>query len=364
MPRNSWTSLLEEEGEGARTGAAGLGPAPEPVDLPPEIRRLQEERRELEARMRRLTRGPSGPERSERRFPVTPLAQRRAADAAWARRRDRGAGRDASASGRDEGVEATGRGSPGDRRRTTLEEPRPPFRTGQRAVLEPAGRIGDGSVLDEPLSRGLYRRLRIPGDAIQRAGFVPAGISPDRVGEAEFGRGRRDPASGLRDRLADLPDRFSRADDRFTQVDDRFSDLPDRFTDVSTPTSGAARRVDGAMDRFSDLAQDPPLRDRFTDRLREGLSVRDRLADRGAALGEDPPLRSALDRYEARREELLAVRTGGSGDLEERSIRARARALAEAKMEREREAADDARVERARSRSRGEPAASLRGEGR
>ena len=364
MPRNSWTSLLEEEGEGARTGAAALGPAPESVDLPPEILRLQEERRELEARMRRLTSGPSGPETSEPRFPVTPLAQRRAADAAWARRRDQGAGKDASASGRHEGVEAAGRGGPGNRRATTPEEPRPPLRTGQRAVLEPVGRIGDGSVLDEPLSRGLYRRLRIPGDAIQREGVVPAGIHPDRLGEEELGRVGRDPATGLRDRLADLPDRFSGADDRFTEVDDRFSGLPDRFTDVSTPTSAAARRVGGAMGRFSDLAQDPPLRDRFTDRLREERSVRDRLADRGAALGEDPPLRSALDRYEARREELLAVRTGGSGDLEERSIRARARALAEAKMAREREAADDARVERARTRSRREPDASLRREGR
>lgn len=298
MPRNSWTSFLEEEEAGARREPSAVE-----VDLLPELERLRRERRELEARMDQLTDGTSTPVGDARRYPVTPLAQRRTEDAWWARRRDgtgvagdprtRPGGQDLPAD--SPGRRVTGRGESGE------VEPFPPLRTQQRALLEPLGRIGDGDARSEA------------------------------------------PLSGL--------------PDRFTELEDRFTPLPDRFTDVDTPTAGAARRVEALTDRFTGLQDPRPLRDRFTERMRRRLQARDRLSGRAAALAEDPPLRSARDRYEARREELLALRTGGSGDLDDRSIRGRVRALARLRMKREREAADDARVERARARagSGGEP---------
>ncbi len=344
MPRNSWTSVLEED-------ESGGGPSPVELDLPPELERLRRERRELEARMDQLTGRTSTPVGDAPRYPVTPLAQRRTEDARWARRRDD--------LGITEGVRTRpgGHALPADSHRRHMAgrgeasevEPSPPLRTQQRAILEPAGRVGDGSVLDEPLSGSLYRRLRIPGDAVKHRGAVPAtlltgdGMSPDL-------RSDRDEDPRSEPRLSGLADRF-------TELEDRFTALPDRFTDVDTPTAGAARRVEALTDRFTGLRSLRPLRDRFTERMDRRLRTRDRLGGRAAALTEDPPLRSARDRYEARREELLALGTGGSGDLDDRSMRGRVRALAQLRMKREREAADDARVQRARARaaSGGEP---------
>jgi len=249
--------------------------------------------------MDRLTGQSRESQGQNRRFPVTPLAERRAADDAWARRRDTSlnpfSGAEAaqrSMAERIEGHLASGSGRMGE-----AEEPLPALRTGQRAILEPMGRIREGSVLEEPLSRTLHDRLRLDGDSVS-----------DLV----------DRSTGSRERRQDADDRSTGLGDRFTQVQDRFSEVPDRFTDVSTPTSAAARRIGAASLRFLER--------------------------------EDGRSRPAMDTYDFRRDERLSIGRGGSGDLDERAARARARALEARRAMRELEALDDERVARARRR--------------
>lgn len=298
MPRNSWTSLLEEGSFAGRSPASHPGSPPDTL-LPQEVRRLQAQRRELEERMDRLTGRSTEPEARDRRFPVTPLAQRRAADDAWARRRDAswnpfsgGEGSQRSMAERVGGRLASDSGLMGE-----VEEPLPALRTGQRAILEPMGRIREGSLLEEPLSRPLQDRLRLDGD--------PVSDPMDRSMET-------------RDRRRSPGDRFTGLGDRFSQVQDRFSEVSDRFTEVSTPTSAAAGRIRNASLRSLEREDERPRR--------------------------------VEDAYESLRDERLSLDRGGSGDLEERAARARARALEVRRAARELEAADDERVARARSR--------------
>lgn len=335
MPRNSWKSFMD-------ASAAGRAAPPVDYELPPEIQRLCQERRQLEARMDELT-GRTGVQATDSvRYPVTPLTERRAADARWSRQRDLAEVTTRTCTDSHDSAGIHRRRNEGESEEGTAS---PPLRTTRPAILEPAGRVRDGSVFEEPLSRSLYRQLRIPGDEVRRRGGVPASL-------ATGGRTHADASGRRRDAGAEVERRFTGFRDRFTEIQDRFTSLPDRFTDVDTPTTSAARRVQALTDRFTALLRDPPCRDGFTERLRNGLGVRERLGERAGALAEDPPLRSARAQYEARREELLALRTGGSGDLDDRSIRARARALARLKIERERQAADEARVECARARAR------------
>lgn len=335
MPRNSWKSL--------RDASAAERAAPS-VDyqLPPEIQRLYQERRQLEARMDELTGRTGAGQTDSGRYPVTPLTERRAADAQWARQRDLAEVTPRTRTDSQDSAEIR-------RPRNSGEPPTgmasPPLRTPRQVILQPAGRVRDGSVFEEPLSRSLYRPLRIPGDEVRRRGGASGGL-------AAGGRAHADASERRRDAGAEFERRFTGLRDRFTEIQDRFTSLPDRFTDVDTPTASAARRVQALTDRFTALLREPPRGDGLTERMRTRLGVRERLGERAGPLAEDPPLRSARAQYEARREELLALRTGGSGDLDDRSIRARARALARLKMERERQAADEARVESARARAR------------
>lgn len=79
MPRNSLRNM------GAPAPASA---PPSPPPLPDEVQSLLAERQALEARMSALTGGGAAGGDATNRFPVTPLTQRRAADDAWARRRD------------------------------------------------------------------------------------------------------------------------------------------------------------------------------------------------------------------------------------------------------------------------------------
>jgi hypothetical protein len=214
MPRNSWRSLVD----------ADVVPV-EPV-LPPELIALQAERAALGARMARLT-GHAPEENGDdasRRFPVTPLAVRRAADEAWARSRDRPAG---------------------------------------TAVAHPALR---------PLA----------GRATESAGATP-------------GTEEREPAARTGQRLIRAP-------------------------------------LERALAGPPGVRPPPAVRDRMA-RERTG---------RDSGSGNGPAAPDPSEQYEARRERLLSVITGGSGDPDARLARARAAA-------RRLQAADDARVARARS---------------
>lgn len=227
MPRNSWTSLLDDS-----------PPAePEVPELPPEVARLQAERTALEARMAALTGRCEEVPGEATRFPVTPLDQRRRADDAWARQRD----------GRPDTRPALGRlglgsGSGSGSGQRDAAEQAPEARSGQRAILGPR-------------ERSLAQRLfagRPPGQGSLLA-----------------------EADGL-------------------------------------------------------------LRGRTR-------GVEERWRERGGA----------EQAYRARRERLLSVAEGGSGDLDARAERARERALEARRLARLREEADDRRLRRSRSRERG-----------
>ncbi|WP_302142323.1 hypothetical protein [Halomonas alkalicola] len=195
MPRNSWTSLLDDS-----------PPAePEVPELPPEVARLQAERAALEARMAALTgRGEEVPGEAAR-FPVTPLDQRRRADDAWARQRD----------GRPDPRPALGRlglGSGSGQRDAAEQEPE--ARSGQRAILAPRERslaerlftgrpMGQGSMLAEAdgllrgRASGVEERWRERGGAEQayrarreRLLSVAEGGSGDLDARAERARER------------------------------------------------------------------------------------------------------------------------------------------------------------------------------
>lgn len=230
MPRNSWTSLLDDS-----------PPAePEAPELPPEVARLQAERAALEARMAALTgRGEEVPGEAAR-FPVTPLDQRRRADDAWARQRD----------GRPDTRPALGRlglGPDSGSGQRDAAEQEPEARSGQRAILGPRER----SLVERSLAERLF---------------------------------------------------------------------------TGRPMGQGSMLAEG----------DGLLRGRAS-------GVEERWRERGGA----------EQAYRTRRERLLSVAEGGSGDLDARAERARERALEARRLARLREEADDRRLRRSRSRERG-----------
>lgn len=160
MPRNSWASLQEETASDTSSQEAAS------TLLPESLVALQRERAELEARMRRLASGGAEPNgNADARFPVTPLALRRRADAAWASRRDaqtnRSGGRELT-----EVREATSE-LPG-------EDPLLPLRTGQRLLGDPPMRSGlrePGHSWDDTDALDQYvGRVTGPRDEAERRG--------------------------------------------------------------------------------------------------------------------------------------------------------------------------------------------------
>ena len=236
MPRNSWTSLLDEASfrDGVSDPPSGSEEMSPALSLPPELAALQAERIALEARMAALTGRPSESSGEARRYPVTPLGERRQADEAWANQRDLEESRRSG--------DSSGQPSPrirpggaGESDKAADDEPFPLLRTGQRLIHGPA----------------------------------------------------------LRDRLRS----------------------PVRRSGLSSAESGDA----------------PTLLDRWQ-MTRDVLST--------------PVERN----YTERRERLLSVVSGGSGDLDARAEQAREKALEARRLERQRQQADDARVMRARHR--------------
>lgn len=258
MPRNSWTSLLGDDSPEAdatdplREDAAGA----DALSLPSELVALQQERAALEARMAALT-GRSGESSGEtRRFPVTPLGERRRADEAWARQRDLGASYPSGSAWRQD-MQPGRSGAARNSDQPDEREPMPALRTGQRLI------------------RGLALRDRLQG---------PRLTGRATESDAEPGREAVSTVEHLRDGL------------------DQGPSLPDRW---QTTSDALATRVE----RF----------------------------------------------YNERRDRLLAVATGGSGDLDARAEQAREKALEARRLERQRQQADDERVTRARQRSRDLP---------
>lgn len=249
MPRNSWTSLLEEESPHA--GDLDPQSASEVVSsalsLPPELATLQAERLALEERMATLSGRASEPSGETRRFPVTPLGERRQADEAWARRRDINDLRQWDRSWRHAG-EAARLGGAAESDQAVDSEPVPTLRTGQRLI------------------RGLALRDRLQASASR------TGLSPDEPDDAP----RRPPVSAVE--RPNLPDRWQATRDILSTRVERY--------------------------------------------------------------------------YTERRDRLLSVVTGGSGDLDTRAEQARDRALEARRLERQRQQADDERVQRSRQRSR------------
>ncbi|MFG6160181.1 hypothetical protein ACGTNG_15380 [Halomonas sp. 1390] len=132
MPRNSWASLQEETASDTTPDA--VAPEAAATPLPASLVALQRERAELEARMQRLAGGGAEPTGdADARFPVTPLSQRRRADADWASRRDAQSDR----SPLRELTQAPARSfEPAD------DAPSLPLRTGQRLLGDPPARTG------------------------------------------------------------------------------------------------------------------------------------------------------------------------------------------------------------------------------
>ncbi|WP_108446636.1 hypothetical protein [Halomonas denitrificans] len=233
MPRNSWASLQDETASDSPFAGEASRPASAP--LPESLLALQRERAELEAKMRRLASGGAEPAgEGDARYPVTPLSQRRRADAAWASRRD-------ALSARPPARELTP-AEPGVPERAA-DDPTLPLRTGQRLLGDP----------------------------------------PPRSGMRELWRS---------------------------------------WSDLEALDAGA-RRVTAGLEAWER-------------RGREAL--------------EAPPVNPSTPTraYEARRERLLSVVDGGSGDLDGRAEQARERALERRREQRREQQADDQRLARAR----------------
>jgi len=132
MPRNSWASLQDEAASDPTSDDLASEAVSTP--LPASLVALQRERAELEARMQRLASGGTEPNgNADARFPVTPLSQRRRADADWASRRDALSDR----SPLRELTQAPARSfEPAD------DAPSLPLRTGQRLLGDPPSRTG------------------------------------------------------------------------------------------------------------------------------------------------------------------------------------------------------------------------------
>ena len=165
MPRNSLRNVVRPNAAPTvpRTPAQTL-PSSAMPEMPQDVQDLLAERQVLEARMAELTGGPaSGGGVDARRFPVTPLSQRRAEDGAWARSRD---GRISERGGSaPSGANAS---QPGQGAR----DPLLPERTGQRALTDRVGRFSQAL---EPALRDLDRVSASPndGDPLGALGSIP-----------------------------------------------------------------------------------------------------------------------------------------------------------------------------------------------
>jgi|GEM_PF-3019490 len=157
MARKSLSSALAGAG-----GAAQDGAAPAPVTLPGEVQDLLREREALEARMLSLTGGGAeqgaGAGRAassapDPRYPVVALAERRAADALWARGRDEG--REDDAPPPRPRVAGRLRSGLDTLRETAVERAKPAMRSGLRDLFAAPEAPALRAMPDAPPLRGL-----------------------------------------------------------------------------------------------------------------------------------------------------------------------------------------------------------------
>ena len=183
MPRNSWASLQDEAASVPTSDDLASEAVSTP--LPASLVALQRERAELEARMQRLASGGTEPNgNADARFPVTPLSQRRRADADWASRRDALSDR----SPLRELTQAPARSfEPAD------DAPSLPLRTGQRLLGDPPSRTGlreqSRSWIDTDALDAGARRITGPLESWERRGRealeppLPSMTTPTRAYE-------------------------------------------------------------------------------------------------------------------------------------------------------------------------------------
>ncbi len=230
MPRNSLRNI-------GAAAPASIPPTPPP--LLDEVQSLLTERQALEARMSALTGGSLAG--AESRYPITPLAQRRAGDDAWARRRDDQPSQPSAARAQPD-IGRQLRSLTG----ASANEPELAERTGQRALQERAGRFGDAIPpgLSERLGRFEENTPTALGDRIDRLAdsmpppmrlLDPAPLKNRSIGLRERHL-RNDPA--LRDFAAKIP----------VPKEPMLREIKDRFT-------GPAKRLDILTGGSGDLDQ-------------------------------------------------------------------------------------------------------------
>lgn len=179
MPRNTLRHL------DALAGVAGQRPSErqgraEGAAFPAELHALLNERRQLEHRMTALT-GGGGQESNpsaDRRFPVTPLDQRRRLDAEWARRRNQAT--DTLRRTVDEAVGDLGS-------RALQELSGPPERSGQRAIHGPLERSGQRQTLS-PGHQEVQRIRQTLGESVRSSSDLDLDRLNDDPGLRDFGR--------------------------------------------------------------------------------------------------------------------------------------------------------------------------------
>lgn len=210
MPRNSWASLQEETASDTPSDAVASAAMSPP--LPESLVALQRERAELEARMQRLASGGSEPPGdADARFPVTPLSQRRRADADWASRRDALNNRSPL-----RGITQ----APARSFEPVDDAPSLPLRTGQRLLGDPPPRTGlreqgRSWIGTDPLDAGT-RRVSGPLESWERRGRealeapLPSMTTPTRAYETR----RERLLSVVTGGCGDLDERAERARER------------------------------------------------------------------------------------------------------------------------------------------------------
>jgi len=262
MPRNTLQQLGALSG-GPGTGAGAPQSVPEAA-LPPELHALLAERRGLEDRMTSLTGGigQGSDPAADRRYPVTPLGERRRLDAEWARRRSQ-----ASDTLRRTAGDVAGDAGP----RMLHELTGPAERSGERAIHGPQERSGQ-------------RRTPVPGHDEFRRGRETLGEATRSLTDPDLDRLANDPR--LRDFGRDVPELPNR---ELRSIDDRMQHVGDRLDILKGGSGDLGHLRDVAMERLG-----ARRREQQRDERRDAHRL-----DRQYSADDDRD-RSRLDRREVR----------------------------------------------------------------